>query len=173
MSKATLYIVSAMVMILASGCITNIERADQFVAPEAQFVKAGAAHTALMYVPNRIADLVDIIHLGVGVGPGVGLELQLTRPLRIGASAAVNVGVAWLGRDTSPLQSGIYARAFVGALEANAHVAENPTVWRAPKWDIGVLYNDLFAVAYVGVVLDELCDFVTGLVCYDLKDDDF
>jgi len=43
-------------------------------------------HIALMYIPNRLIDLTDIITIGAGVGPEASLELTLTKLGQFGAS---------------------------------------------------------------------------------------
>ena len=53
--------------------------------------KAGAEknsllHIALMYIPNRIIDLTDIVTAGIGFGPEASLELTATKYCQIGAA---------------------------------------------------------------------------------------
>jgi len=43
-------------------------------------------HIALMYIPNRLTDLTDIITIGGGVGPEASLELTFTKWGQFGAS---------------------------------------------------------------------------------------
>lgn len=43
-------------------------------------------HIALMYIPNRLIDLTDIITIGGGVGPEASLELTFTKWGQFGAS---------------------------------------------------------------------------------------
>ena len=33
----------------------------------------------LMYIPDRVADLFDIINLGIAVGPSIGAEIAITK----------------------------------------------------------------------------------------------
>lgn len=43
-------------------------------------------HVALMYIPNRLIDLSDIITIGAGVGPEASLELTFTKYAQFGAN---------------------------------------------------------------------------------------
>lgn len=45
-----------------------------------------ALYIALMYIPNRLIDLTDIITIGAGVGPEASLELTLTKWGQFGAN---------------------------------------------------------------------------------------
>lgn len=157
---------------LLAGCASP-QRSDAFFSPDAGFSGGSIGRTALLYLPNRLVDLVDIVHVGYGIGPGFGVEIHPTGCARLGAVAGLgDVGLAWLGRRASPLQAdALYARASAGSHEAKAGISERR--WRFPQWDIGVHYHALLDMAYVGIAPDEVVDFVAGLVTYDTKKDDF
>jgi len=92
------------------GCRSNPEKADRFIAHRPSFpLRFGKA--VLLYLPNRLIDLADMFHVGYGMGPGFGLEMQATRTLSAGAVTGVDFGVAWLGRNTNPIQANGYGRA--------------------------------------------------------------
>ncbi|MBN2489247.1 MAG: hypothetical protein JXQ29_00155 [Planctomycetes bacterium] len=152
-----------------AGCACS-EKADAFIV-NPRFSERDALATIGLYIPNRVVDLLDVVHVGYGVGPGFGLDVHLTRYGRLCAVAGVDVGAAWLGRHTSPFQYGVHARAAAGPAQAPAELAEH--VWRWPQWDIGVYYHALLDHIYVAVAPDEIVDFFAGLITLDLKDDDF
>jgi len=148
------------------------EKADAFVAPDAGWSKQNGWTTAALYLPNRLIDLLDIVHIGIGVGPGFGLGVHFTRYGRLIAVTGVDAGIGWLGRFVRPTQAAIYAFAAAGPTEALA--SPNPDgLWHIPKWDLGLIAHDLLVFAYLGVAPDELVDFLVGWSTYDLKRDDW
>lgn len=161
----------ALVVLAAAvaGC-ANPQMADAFVV-DAEFSEGGVLTTVLLYIPNRLIDILDIVHVGYGVGPGFGLDIHLTRYARLDAVAGVDVGIAWLGRHTDPFQYAAYARA--GASVAQVPEPPHENMWRFPQWDIGIYAHALLDQAYVAVAPDEILDFFAGLITLDLKHDDF
>lgn len=162
-------IVILIATLLGAGC-ANHAASDAFISPDAGFPDRSAGRTALLYLPNRVLDLLDIVHIGVGIGPGFGLELHPTRYGRLQAVAGADVGIAWLGRYARPTQAAVYATAAASTAQAEARTG---VVWRIPKWDIGVRAHYLLDMAYVGFAPDELVDFLLGFSTFDTKDDDF
>jgi hypothetical protein len=155
---------------LTVGGCANHAASDAFISPDAGFSDESAARTALLSLPNRVVDLLDIVHVGFGVGPGFGLELHPTRYARLKAMAGADVGLGWFGRHARPTQAAAHASAAAGVAEASASAGP---MWRVPKWDIGVYYHALIDMIYVGIAPDEFVDFLAGFATYDTKDDDF
>ncbi len=152
--------------------------ADAFLSDRAGFSQESGGHVAALYIPNRLLDLVDVVHVGAGVtAVGLGLELHPTRYARLGAAAGIDAGIGWLGRSAAPWQAAIHARATCGLMEAMAQVGkrEDPWrgLWRAPKWDVGVFAEAFGLMAYLSINPDEIVDFVAGIATYDTKADDF
>ena len=52
----------------------------------------GAGKKILLYLPNRILDLLEVVLLGVHVGPGIGLDLRVTRFIQLAADTSADVG---------------------------------------------------------------------------------
>ncbi len=46
--------------------------------------KAGAGDTILLYIPNRIVDMMDVFSLTLGFGPAIGVEVQATKYCSVG-----------------------------------------------------------------------------------------
>jgi hypothetical protein len=163
------------VVLVLGGCVYDQERADAFIAAEAGFPTRGAGEVALLYLPNRFLDALDLVHVGLHMGIGIGAELHFTRYGRLGAIAMVDMGVAWLGRFTNPVHLGPYARASASVFEAQVFSPERAGCdpWRFPRWDIGVHYAGYpIGDNYVAFAPDELLDFLAGWICYDTKGDD-
>jgi hypothetical protein len=135
------------------------------------FGSASLGERLLLYIPNRLLDLLDVLHLGYGLGPGLGAELRFTRHGRLGAVAGGDVGLAWLGRWTSPLECAAYARASLGSQDvvAQSSIGER---WRYPRWDIGFSVFALVEARYIAIAPDEIVDFLVGFSTYDTKGDD-
>lgn len=104
------FAVASFLLILTCGCHTYPEKADRFAAPRPSFPKR-LGKAALLYIPNRLMDLIDVFHVGWGIGPGFGLEVQATRPVSLGAVFGTDASAAWLGRNTQAFQAVSYARA--------------------------------------------------------------
>ncbi len=152
--------------------------ADAFISDRAGFSQESGGHVAALYIPNRLLDLVDVVHVGVGAGPGFGVELNLTRYGRLGAVAGVDAGIGWLGRFASAFQAAIYARATLGPMEAIGRpkrFADDKWggLWRFPKWDVGLFLHAGLVMAFLSINPDEIVDFVAGIATYDTKADDF
>lgn len=122
----------------------------------------------LFYLPNRVVDLLDIFRVDVGVGPANGAVLRLTDYGQAG------------GRFMSPgsLRVGLFGRNWPVHLEEGDEYGIGPGFVRSRdrktgKFEVGLGGDLLIAGAYAGLRFDEVLDFVTGLVGYDLLDDDF
>lgn len=158
--------------ILSAAACHTPERADAFIADDAGWSKRGATGTILLYIPNRIVDLLDIVHVGVGIGPGIGLGLHFTRYGRLWAAAGVDLGIGWVGRYAKPYEMAIYYFAAAGPVEAKPRTEKNHYM-HIPKWDIGAYLHGSLADAYAGVAPDEILDFLVGWSTYDTKGDDW
>ena len=168
-SRLVLPIILLLGFAVLAGCACP-EKADAFVI-NPHFSDQGVLKTAALYIPNRVIDLLDIVHVGYGLGPGFGVDIHLTRYGRLCAVAGVDVGIAWLGRHTNPFQYGPHARAAAGPAQAPKELPKR--VWHWPQWDVGVYYHALLDQAYVAIAPDEIVDFFAGLATMDLKEDDF
>jgi len=155
-----------------ASCQTDPKGSDAFIGDHAGWPNEGFGKGVAMYLPNRILDLLDIVHVGVGFGPGAGIMLQVTRPLRVGAGAGIEDGVAWFGRMGEPFSGGHYAMAAFGPFDAQ-ETTDVVLRWRVPFWDVGVWAQIYLGEAYLGIAPDEIVDFIVGFTTYDMKDDDY
>jgi len=57
------------------------------------------ASKALLYLPNRILDFLDIFRLNVAIGPGLGLNVRATKFAQIGAETYISARVG-LGKNS-------------------------------------------------------------------------
>jgi len=121
----------------------------------------------LLWLPNRILDLIDVFRIDVGVGPSFGAVARATKWGQIGyrqmAPASLRVGD--FGRQMPFLletsnEFGI-GPAYVNS--SDRHVCDG---------EFGLGADLLVAGAYGGVCVDEFADFIAGIFFIDLKDDD-
>lgn len=122
---------------------------------------------ALLWVPNRIMDFIDIFRIDVGVGPSFGGVVRLTKWGQVGyrVMAPGSLRVGDFGR-TPPI-----------IVESSNEFGIGPAYVRSKDRDVCGgefgLGADLFLVgAYGGFCIEELLDFGTGLFFIDIMDDD-
>ena len=132
------------------------------------------AWTVLMYLPNRIFDLTDIVRLRVRAGPGWAVSARVTRwmPLYLGDYNTTWAGIPGpRGRASIPFPVGVDAQRGVGF--GPASVASNG---QAPAYGVGEIGAgvQIYMLGFdAGFDPVELVDFFAGLACVDLTHDDF
>lgn len=121
----------------------------------------------LLWLPNRVLDLIDIFRLDVGVGPSFGAVVRVTKYGQLGY------------RQMAPasLRVGDFGRQMPVLIESSNEFGVGPTyVDSADRkicdGEIGLGADVLVAGAYGGVCVDEFADFLAGIFFIDLKDDD-
>ncbi len=122
----------------------------------------------LLYIPNRVLDLIDIFRVDVGFGPSVGAVVRVTEYGQLGyrqmMPASVRVGD--LGRRL-PVMVEKSSEFGIGPVYADS--PDRPVC----PGEVGLGGDVLVAGAYAGVCIDEVADFLAGLVLIDLKGDDY
>lgn len=121
----------------------------------------------LLYIPNRILDLIDVFRVDVGVGASVGAVVRVTEYAQVGYRQMAPVS----------LRVGDFGRQFPVLVETSNEIGISPAFKQSADRDVCSaelgLGGDLLIVgAYGGICLDELADFVGGLFLIDFKDDD-
>lgn len=162
--------------VLACLCATaacySPRELDLFTGDIVGFPDASAGRIAALYLPNRLVDLLDLVHFGVGVGPCIGVDLQATRYLRLEAARGASLGLGWFGRRGQWYQAAVYTgHTFTREWETNDRMLE---AFHIPLWDLGIQVHLLAGHAYLGIApLDEGLDLLAGLLTFDLKGDDW
>ncbi len=134
--------------------------------------EAGIITSIVMYVPNRVFDLVDIFRVRVRVGPGISAGVRATRPVSayLGLHSTIFVGLPGpRGGKKIPWPVGFDVRA--GAQASIADASEG-TPYYDPL-EVGLEVQPLIAGVNLGIGVFEILDFVTGFVFIDLQGDDF
>jgi len=131
-------------------------------------------HVLLLYVPNRIFDVFDVLRIRARIGPGLAAGLRVTEPLAFHAGAYKAFWLGVHGPRTKPKVSwpaGVEGRTglellTVGTVDETRH---GPCY----QWDeIGADVQALVAGAAVGVSVAEAFDLITGLLFIDISSDD-
>ncbi len=148
----------------------NPRQSDAFVWDVASFPIENTSHVAWLYLPNRVFDVLDLVHFGAGVGPAIGIEMQATRFARFRWSRGATVGLGWFGRYGQTLQIATFDR-YPGFDDEDELTK---TAWWTPKYDVSIQLHALVGHVYVGIApFDELVDLILGFTTYDLKGDDW
>jgi hypothetical protein len=121
----------------------------------------------LMWLPNRLLDLIDVFRIDVGVGPSFGAVVRATKYGQVGY------------RQMAPasLRVGDFGRQMPILVEASNELGVGPAFIESKDRSVcagefGVGADLLVAGAYGGVCVDEFADFIAGIFFIDLKDDD-
>jgi hypothetical protein len=121
----------------------------------------------LLWLPNRVMDLVDVVKMDVGAGPAVGGVVRVTRYGQLGYRDVDPISVRFgaMGRRSPVLvertpEKGI-GPGFVSSKERKVCPGE-----------IGVGLDAFVVGGYAGICVDELLDFAAGLFFLDPAQDD-
>lgn len=141
-----------------------------------QTSKTPRKHPVLMYIPNRIFDVLDIVRARVRLGPGISVGA------RVGSIVTVFVG----GHSTAyvgvPGPRGKPEVSLPFGLEDNSGAALAPTkdskeeARKRPYYgptEIGAEAQAVIVGVSVGVEPLEALDLLAGILFIDLKGDDF
>jgi len=135
----------------------------------------GVGHALLLYLPNRIFDVFDIVRARVRIGPGFGVSLRATELADVHLAAYTSVWVGIHGPRNEPeipwpagLES--LATAEVSVAEASADAGFGPDYGPV---EIGLGFQAAIIGVDVGVEPFEILDLVTGFVFVDPVGDDY
>lgn len=126
--------------------------------------------TILMYLPNRVFDLFDMVRFGVDVGPGIGGQAKATDAAQLQFVSRASVGAGLQGLRHLPVQASNESGAGVGPVDLTPTAGFN---WFESPTDVRIFAHALLVGAHVAVDPVEIADFVTGLVLIDIRDDDY
>lgn len=133
---------------------------------------AGIIKSIVMYVPNRVFDLMDIFRIRVRVGPGLSVGARATEvaSFYLGRHNTLYVGLPGpRGRHKIPWPAGLENRGGIQASIADFTATK-------PYYDpleIGFEIQPVIVGVNIGIGPLEILDFLTGLLFIDVQDDDF
>ena len=132
-------------------------------------------HPVLMYIPNRIFDLLDIVRLRVRIGPGLSLGVRVTEAvdLFMGSHATGYIGLRGSrGTPEIPWPLGLEKNEGIEVSIADVTDGGRHTPYVDPL-EISLQAQGLIAGVYAGIEVFEIVDFLTGILFLDVQDDDF
>jgi hypothetical protein len=123
---------------------------------------------ALLWVPNRIVDFIDIFRVDAGVGVGTGAVVRLTSWGQMGIrdQEPGMLRIGDFGRDWPVIIEDTDERGFITDFTS---VPERNLC----KGIIGVGADVVLVGAHAGFCPEELLDFVLGIFFIDIMDDDY
>ncbi len=129
----------------------------------------------LLYVPNRLLDVFDVVRARVRFGPGAAVDVRVTRivSLFVGRYQTYYVGLPG-PRNRPEIKWPIGSESWEGFGVAEAEDSVD-RVWDGPDYgpgEIGVGLQVLLVGADVGVDPIEAIDLVLGLLTIDIRGDD-
>lgn len=123
--------------------------------------------SALLYIPNRVLDILDIVRFDVGVGPAVGGVIRVTPYAQAGARFMMPLSVrAGLRGRKSPVFIEHTSEVGVGPLYLDSSQR------KATPLEIGAGVDLFLFGVYFGISVDSIFDAVLGFVGVDISDDD-
>lgn len=133
-----------------------------------------ALHQILLYIPNRIFDVLDIVRIKAKVGPGFDVGIQITEPVRLyaGGHTAIYLGLPGPRQERIiPIPVGAEAKAG-GALSVLDGMVKSNTGTDYSYTEIALESQLLLVGIDVGIDLVEIVDFFAGLVFLEIREDD-
>lgn len=132
------------------------------------------AHNILLYLPNRLFDLLDIVRLRARVGPGLAVGAHVSKLTDVFVGSYVSAYAGLPGprlKHTVPFPIGLESHngASISVVDATADVGIGPNY--SPS-EIGVSLHLAILGIDIGIDPYELIDFGTGLVGTDIREDD-
>lgn len=131
-------------------------------------------HKVVMYIPNRLLDVLDIVRLRVRVGPGLAVDARATKVASafVGSYASVYAGLPGpRNRPMPKLPFGFESRNGVQASLVDATVSGGIDPDYGPA-EIGVGVQALIVGVDVGVEPLEFVDLLAGIFFINLTGDD-
>ena len=155
---------------------TQMTTTQTTVTQRSQTDETPRKHPILMYIPNRIFDVLDIVRARVRIGPGLSVGARVTSIVTIFVGGHSTAYVGLPGPRGKPVVSLPFG------LEDNSGPSLAPTkeskeeTEKRPYYgptEIGAEAQAVIVGVNVGVEPLEALDFLAGIIFVDLKGDDF
>lgn len=137
--------------------------------------KASLGAKLLLYIPNRVLDLLDMVRIRLRVGPGLALDLRATEAadLFVGTYGSVYAGLPGPRMRRMPvLPVGLESRTGVEVSVADVSTGLGVGPDYSPT-EIGAGVQLLIVGADVGFDPMEIVDFIGGFFLWDPRRDDW
>lgn len=136
--------------------------------------RPGAGHVLLMYLPNRLLDVTDLVRLRARVGPGFAVGARATTLLDVYLGSYVGIFAGLPGPRMkrglrSPVGFESYSGIGVSVAEATIEGGIGPGY---SDTEFGINLHLLLIGLDLGVDPVELLDFAAGLFTLEIRKDD-
>lgn len=122
----------------------------------------------LLWFPNRLLDIIDIVKIDAGVGPSFGAVVRVTKYAQVGYRGMSPLSLRFGGFGRNPPFLAESSNEFgIGPGYVNSKDRE------ICKGELGAGVDLLLFGAYIGFCPEELVDFIGGIFTFDIMDDDF
>ena len=164
--------VIALILLLGLGLGVRAEGDEP--ALESATPEKGILHKVVMYVPNRVLDLVDIFRLRLRAGPGLAVHAQATELLSFYAGSYKSVYAGLPGpRETAELRSFAGREDLRGLVLLGVDATDDtPHHPGFANTEFAVGAHLLLVGAEIGLDPVQLGDFLAGLIGLDPRGDD-
>jgi hypothetical protein len=125
------------------------------------------SRTALLWLPNRVLDFIDIFRGDIGVGNSWGAAVKATEFVQLGYRK-MNPNSYRLGMF-GRMEPFITEKGYEGGVSTYYHLTEGRP--NCPT-ELGASLDILFVGAHLGVCSEEVWDFIAGLATFDSSEDD-
>ena len=121
----------------------------------------------LLWIPNRLADLLDVVKVDAGVGPALGGVVRVTKYGQVGARgfAPGSLRVGLMGRRAPVM----FESSFEGGVGPAFLESGDRTICEG---ETGVSIDLLIVGGSIGLCWDEVIDLLGGIVLLDPEQDD-
>jgi hypothetical protein len=133
---------------------------------------AGVVKSIVLYIPNRVFDILDIVRLRLRVGPGLSAGVSATElaDVFVGAHTSVYAGLRGSrGKPEIPWPFGIENRAGaeISIADATASNVYNDPLGFGAEAQLGIIGINVAIEVY------DILDLITGFIFIDLAKDDY
>jgi len=166
-------LVSGLLVLALSGALSGAETPPQEAEPAV--TRHSTAHKILLYLPNRVFDVLDVVRARLRVGPGFAVGARVTKltDVFLGSYASVFAGLPGpRPKPGIPWPVGVESRSGLAASVADATVTGDVADPAYSNAEVGMGFQLLLVGAEVGVDPLEIADFALGLMFVDLSGDD-
>lgn len=155
--------------------------AETQAAPEAQQTAPAAepksvGHRLLLWLPNRVFDVLDLVRLRVRAGPGftVGVRATELADINLGSHATIYAGLHGpRSRPQIPWPVGFETYAGVEVSVADLGSDEGRLAPQYGPLEVGLGFQLVILGIDLGIEPYDALDFVAGIFTLDPKGDDF
>jgi hypothetical protein len=172
--KMTAAVVGIGAMLAGTPALRAQEASDTSSPTVASREQHSLGHQLVMYIPNRVFDVLDIVRARVRIGPGIAVSARATELVDFYAGSYTSLWVGLHGpRLTPTLPLPVGTEALSGIEIAGASdVTEGPDAPVYGLAEVGVGVQAVLAGVDVGVSPVEVLDLVAGFLFFDITGDD-